>query len=52
MGSEEGKEALLGFLNAVLVLPTGKELISVELLDRELDPEYLLYWIGVLDWIY
>ena len=42
MGSEEGKEALLGFLNAVLKFPPGKELISIELIDRELDPEYLL----------
>ena len=42
LGSEEGKEALLGFLNAVLKFPPGKELISIELIDRELDPEYLL----------
>ncbi len=42
LGSEEGKEALLGFLNAVLKSPPGKELTAVELLDRELDPEYLL----------
>ena len=42
LGSEEGKEALVGFLNAVLKPPPGKELTAVELLDRELDPEYLL----------
>jgi predicted transposase/invertase (TIGR01784 family) len=42
LGSEEGKEALVGFLNAVLKPPPGKELTTVELLDRELDPEYLL----------
>ncbi|MDN5327165.1 MAG: hypothetical protein PWP41_1861 [Moorella sp. (in: firmicutes)] len=41
-GSEEGKEALLGFLNAVLKLPPGQELAHVELLDREIDPQYLL----------
>ncbi|MDN5345030.1 MAG: hypothetical protein PWQ18_1144 [Clostridia bacterium] len=41
-GSEEGKEALLGFLNAVLKLPPGRELVRVELLDREIDPQYLL----------
>ena len=42
LGSEEGKEALAGFLNAVLKPPPGQELTTVELLDRELDPEYLL----------
>ena len=42
LGGEEGKEALLGFLNAVLKPPPGRELTKVELLDRELDPEYLL----------
>ncbi|WP_064774410.1 Rpn family recombination-promoting nuclease/putative transposase [Neomoorella mulderi] len=41
-GSEEGKEALLSFLNAVLKLPPGRELTDVELLDREIDPKYLL----------
>ena len=41
-GSEEGKEALLGFLNAVLKLPSGQELNYLELMDREIDPEYLL----------
>jgi len=41
-GSEEGKEALLGFLNAVLRLPPGQELTGVELLDREIDPKHLL----------
>ena len=35
-GSEEGKEALIGFLNAVLKPPSGSELIDVELLDREM----------------
>ncbi|KFD40576.1 hypothetical protein HX99_06660 [Peptococcaceae bacterium SCADC1_2_3] len=42
LGSKEGKEALLGFLNAVLKFPPDKELVSIELIDRELDPEYLL----------
>ena len=41
-GSEEGKEALIGFLNAVLKPLPGKELIGVELLDREMDPAHLL----------
>jgi len=41
-GSEEGKDALLGFLNAVLRLPPGRELTDVELLDREIDPTHLL----------
>lgn len=41
-GSEEGKEALLSFLNAVLQLPSGRELTGVELLDREIDPKHLL----------
>jgi len=31
LGSEEGKEALLGFLNAVLKSPPGKELTAVEI---------------------
>ena len=41
-GSEEGKEALLAFLNAVLKSPPGQELVHIELLDREIDPQYLL----------
>ncbi|BAF60639.1 hypothetical protein PTH_2458 [Pelotomaculum thermopropionicum SI] len=48
-GSEEGKEALLGFLNAVFKLPPGKEITDLELLDRELDPEYLLDKAARLD---
>ena len=42
MGSEEGKEALLGLLNAVLKPPPGKELESIELKDRDIDPEHLV----------
>ncbi|MGI9861917.1 PD-(D/E)XK nuclease family transposase [Moorella naiadis] len=42
LGSEEDKEALLGFLNAVLNPPSGREFTYVELLDRELDPASLL----------
>jgi predicted transposase/invertase (TIGR01784 family) len=42
LGSEEGKEALLGLLNAVLKPPAGKELASIELKDRDIDPEYLV----------
>ncbi|WP_201721823.1 PD-(D/E)XK nuclease family transposase, partial [Desulfotomaculum copahuensis] len=41
-GSEEGKEALIGFLNAVLRKPAGRELVDVDLMDREIDPRYLL----------
>ena len=41
-GSEEGKDALLGFLNAVLKLPPGHELTDVDLMDREIDPVHLL----------
>ncbi|GEA15493.1 hypothetical protein E308F_17370 [Moorella sp. E308F] len=48
-GSEEGKEALLGFLNAVFRLPPGRELTDLELLDREIDPEYLLDRAARLD---
>jgi len=48
-GSEEGKEALVGFLNAVLKLPPGRELTDLELLDREIDPEYLLDRAARLD---
>ena len=42
LGSEEGKEALLGFLNAVLNLSADRQLTDLELVDRELDPTYLL----------
>jgi len=49
MGSEEGKEPLLSFLNAVLKPAPGGELASLELLDRELDPEYLLDRAARLD---
>lgn len=49
MGSEEGKESLLSFLNAVLKPSPGRELASLELLDRELDPEYLLDRAARLD---
>ncbi|WP_041275011.1 Rpn family recombination-promoting nuclease/putative transposase [Desulforamulus reducens] len=49
MGSEEGKEALIGFLNAVLKPLKGQELTSVELLDREIDPKYLLDRAARLD---
>ncbi|HHW44307.1 MAG TPA: PD-(D/E)XK nuclease family transposase, partial [Desulfotomaculum sp.] len=48
-GSEEGKEALLGLLNAVLDPPPEKLLAEVELLDRELDPKYLLDRAARLD---
>ncbi|AEF94664.1 Conserved hypothetical protein CHP01784 [Desulfotomaculum nigrificans CO-1-SRB] len=49
LGSEEGKEALISFLNAVLKPPQGQELHDVELLDRELDPKYLLDKAARLD---
>ncbi|NLJ76857.1 MAG: Rpn family recombination-promoting nuclease/putative transposase, partial [Peptococcaceae bacterium] len=49
MGSEEGQEALISFLNAVLKPEPGKELTSVQLLDRELDPRYLLDRAARLD---
>nr|WP_006522104.1 Rpn family recombination-promoting nuclease/putative transposase [Desulfoscipio gibsoniae] len=48
-GSEEGKEALISFLNAVLKPSPRQELTSVELLDRELDPKYLLNKAARLD---
>jgi len=48
-GSEEGKEALISFLNAVLKPLPGQELTTVELLDRELDPKYLLDKAARLD---
>jgi len=41
-GSEEGKDALIGFLNAVLKPPPGQELADIELLDREIDPAHML----------
>lgn len=41
-GTEEGKEALIGFLNAVLRPLPGRELVKLELLDREMDPRHLL----------
>ena len=41
-GSQEGKEALIGFPNAVLKPLPGRELIGVELLDWEMDPSHLL----------
>lgn len=41
-GSEEGKEALLSFLNAVLKPLPGREIITIDLLDREIDPKYFL----------
>lgn len=40
-GSEESKDVLLSFLNAVLKSPPGGELKTVNLLDRELDPQHL-----------
>jgi len=40
-GSDEGKDVLLSFLNAVLKSPPGGELKTVNLVDRELDPKYL-----------
>lgn len=48
-GSDEGKDALIGFLNAVLKPTLDQELTSVELLDRELDPKYLLDKAARLD---
>jgi predicted transposase/invertase (TIGR01784 family) len=41
-GSEEGKEVLISFLNAVLKPPSGQELVDLELIDREMDPAYIL----------
>ncbi len=49
LGSEDGKEALLGFLNAVLNLSVDKKLTRVQLLDKELIPEYLLGKAARLD---
>jgi len=48
-GSEEGKEALISFLNAVLKPLPGQELTTVELQDREIDPQYLLDKAARLD---
>ncbi len=48
-GSEEGKEALISFLNAVLKPLPGQELTTIELLDREIDPQYLLDKAARLD---
>jgi len=36
------EEVLLGFLNAVFKPPAGRELVKVNLRDREIDPRYLL----------
>ncbi len=36
------EEVLLGFLNAVFKPPVGKELVKVNLLDREIDPKHVL----------
>ena len=41
LGSEEGKEALLGFINAVMKPTPGQELVHIDLIDRELDPKHL-----------
>lgn len=49
LGSEEGKEALISFLNAVLRPSQEQQLTSVELLDREIDPKYLLDRAARLD---
>ena len=49
LGSEDGKEALLGFLNAVLDLSADKKLTHVQLSDKELIPEYLLGKTARLD---
>ncbi|MEW6064791.1 MAG: PD-(D/E)XK nuclease family transposase [Bacillota bacterium] len=38
LGSEEGKDALISFLNAVLKPPPGQELHDVELLDGSWTP--------------
>ena len=36
------EDVLLGFLNAVFKPPVGRELVKVDLLDREIDPRHLL----------
>lgn len=41
-GSEEGKEVLISFLNACLKPSPGRELVDLELLDREIDPAHML----------
>lgn len=41
-GSEEGKEVLISFLNAVLKSPPDQELADLELLDREMDPTHIV----------
>ena len=41
-GTEEGKEVLIGFLNAVMKPLPGRELVDLELLDREIDPVHML----------
>ena len=43
------EEVLLGFLNAVFKLPVGRELVRVHLLDREIDPKFLLERSARLD---
>lgn len=40
-GSEGNKDILLNFLNAVLKSQPGYELTDIELLDREIDPDFL-----------
>lgn len=40
-GSEENKDILLNFLNAVLKSRSGQELTGIELLDREIDADFL-----------
>lgn len=40
-GSEENKDILLDFLNAVLKSPPNQELTDIELLDREIEAEFL-----------
>ena len=48
-GSPENCDILMAFCNAVLDRPPGEEIASLELLDRELDPEYLADKAGRLD---
>ena len=40
-GAPENRDVLMSFCNAVLDRPAGEEITSLELLDRELDPEFL-----------
>ena len=42
LGSEEGKDALLAFINAVLKPQPGHELVYLDLVDREIDPKHIL----------